>query len=445
MSEMTTNNGAVSSAKGPVRSWFNVGVMALAHFMSDYYTAFLPVLLPLIATRYDISYSQSAAIYMVFSVAMNFVQPPIGIVADKRNLNYLMPLSVLTGGIFASAITLSPNLFILLCIVLLCGICSSGFHPVSASILTRVLPLKSKGFATSIYIAGGNLGFAIAPVIVAAFIEQFSESSLIVMALPAIITTVLIYIRHLQAANPELLARQAAAKARKLNPQAAAPVAEEESILKLIASKQFIVLNSAIALRSWTYCSLVVFIPLLFSAKGFSAMEGATCLVIMLIGAVVGGLVGGALTDRFGPKKVTLGSFTIALIATVVFTMRCDMSAISLISVFISGAGVYGSTPNAIVWAQRLMPHNAAFAASMMLGFTFGAGYVESVITGFFGDLIGLQQSLIYTSAITMFLALVLIAILKEPPKEPLQTHVEKAKAELQEEAQQQQQQQQQQ
>ena len=421
MSEMTTNNGAVSSAKGPVRSWFNVGVMALAHFMSDYYTAFLPVLLPLIATRYDISYSQSAAIYMVFSVAMNFVQPPIGIVADKRNLNYLMPLSVLTGGIFASAITLSPNLFILLCIVLLCGICSSGFHPVSASILTRVLPLKSKGFATSIYIAGGNLGFAIAPVIVAAFVEQFSESSLIVMALPAIITTVLIYIRHLQAANPELLARQAAAKARKLNPQAAAaaPAAEEESILKLIASKQFIVLNSAIALRSWTYCSLVVFIPLLFSAKGFSPMEGATCLVIMLIGAVVGGLVGGALTDRFGPKKVTLGSFTIALIATVIFTMRCDMSAISLISVFISGAGVYGSTPNAIVWAQRLMPHNAAFAASMMLGFTFGAGYVESVVTGFLGDLIGLQQSLIYTSAITMFLALVLIAILKEPPKEP--------------------------
>ena len=181
MSEVAT----AIAVRTPTRSWFNVGVMALAHFMSDYYTAFLPVLLPILATRYDISYTQSAAIYMVFSVAMNFVQPPIGILADKRNLNYLMPLSVLTGGIFASAVILSPSLYILLGVVLLCGICSSGFHPVSASILTTVLPPKSKGFGTSIYIAGGNLGFALAPIIVAAVIEHFGESSLIAMALPA--------------------------------------------------------------------------------------------------------------------------------------------------------------------------------------------------------------------------------------------------------------------
>lgn len=414
MSEVAT----AVAVRTPTRSWFNVGVMALAHFMSDYYTAFLPVLLPILATRYDISYTQSAAIYMVFSVAMNFVQPPIGILADKRNLNYLLPLSVLTGGIFASAVILSPSLYILLGVVLLCGICSSGFHPVSASILTTVLPPKSKGFGTSIYIAGGNLGFALAPIIVAAFIEHFGESSLVAMALPAIITTALIYIRHLQAPAP-----------RKFKTEDSS--GREVKLSSLICTKQFLVLNTSIALRSWTYCSLVTFIPLLFAAKGFSGMEGATSLVVMLFGAVAGGLVGGALTDKFGPKKVTIGSFILALISGLIFLSYADLSPISLVALFICGAGVYGSTPNAIVWAQRLMPNNAAFAASMMLGFTFGAGYVESVLTGMLGDLIGLQQALFYCTAVTMTLATVLLLLLKEPPKVDLSEHVEQAKSEL--------------
>lgn len=447
MSEITTNTSSTPHTpdrhlgKLPVRSWFNVGVMALAHFMSDYYTAFLPVLLPIIAHRYGISYSESAAIYMIFSVAMNFVQPPIGLMADSRNLNYLMPLSVLTGGIFASVILLCPNLFILMLMVLLCGFCSSGFHPVSASILTRVLPLKSQGFATSIYIAGGNLGFAIAPVVVAGFIEQFGENFFVLMAVPAILTTVLVYIRHLQAPSPDLLARAAAKTAKaanqKQNSNARDKSSDNElalgeiSLGKLIRSKQFVALNSAIAFRSWTYCSLVVFIPLLFNEKGYSSMEGATCLVILLVGAVAGGLAGGALTDIFGPKKVTIMSFIIALFTGIGFIYYCDMSFISLACLFLCGAGVYGSTPNAIVWAQRLMPNNAAFAASMMLGFTFGVGYIESVFTGILGDVIGLQEALGYSMAVTMILAIVLIMSIKEPPKENISVHATAATQEF--------------
>lgn len=38
--------------KEPVRSWFNVSLMSVSHFMSDFYTAFLPVLLPILAARY---------------------------------------------------------------------------------------------------------------------------------------------------------------------------------------------------------------------------------------------------------------------------------------------------------------------------------------------------------------------------------------------------------
>lgn len=387
--------------KHPTRNWFNVCIMGLSHFMSDYYTAFLPVLLPILAVRFEISYAQAAAIFLVFSVAMNFAQPPIGLIADRRNLNYLLPISIFTGSLFACIVLLSPNIFVLMAIVLLCGVCSSGFHPVSAGILTRVIPQGRKGLGTSIYIAGGNIGFAIAPIIVAAYIEIVGENYLVLMIIPAIITTSLIVVRNLHCPNADTVSNT-----------------KTFNIREVIKSKQFIVLNSSIGLRSWVYCALIVFIPFIYHDKGYTSIEGASTLVILLLGCVAGGLICGAFTDKLGPKLVTITSYVVALISFIIFINHADISYISLISLFICGASLYGSTPSAIIWAQRIMPSNAAFAASMMLGFSFGAGYVLSLITGYFADIISLETSLLYSGVVAIILAFITILLIKEPSAE---------------------------
>lgn len=389
-----SNHGDV---KKPTRSWLNVGIMGLSHFMSDYYTGFLPVLLPILALRFDISYAQAAAIFLVFSVAMNLVQPPIGLLADRRNLNYLLPLSIFTSAVFTCIIMLSPNLIVLMVIVLLCGFCSSGFHPISAGVLTKVIPDGHKGLGTSIYIAGGNIGFAIAPLVVAAYIDVVGQDYLVLMAIPAIITTVLILARNLHRPNYDLKSK-----------------VSDFKISEIITSKQFVVLNTSIALRSWVYCALIVFIPFIYKDNGYSSIDGASTLVCLLLGCVAGGLICGSLTDKFGSKKITVASYIVAIISLVIFINKPDLSFVALASLFVCGASLYGSTPSAIVWAQRLLPRNAAFAASMMLGFTFGAGYVLSLITGFLGDHIGLEAALLYTGVIALVGALVTILMIKE-------------------------------
>ena len=75
---------------------------------------------------------------------------------------------------------------------------------------------------------------------------------------------------------------------------------------------------------------------------------------------------------------------------------------------------LYGATPPAIVWAQKLLPHADSFATSMMLGFTFGIGYALSVFVGWLGDYIGLQNSLVIWIFSTMILATVVILRVKE-------------------------------
>lgn len=385
----------------PSASWSNVSIMSLSHFTSDFFCNVLPIMLPILAARYGISYSQSAALFMVFSVSTNFLQPPIGIWADKRPVNYLMPLSILTGAFFASIVGWSPNIYVLIFIILLSGICSSAFHPISAGIVHDISPKRHQTFATSIYIAGGNLGFAIAPLIIAAFIEQFTDKNLPFLFLFALIVTLMIYKQRLFVTPPR-------------NESSSEPQINLKSIIK---SKQFIFLNTSIALRSWCYCALVVFLPLLLTAHGYSTVESGLALMCLLVGTVFGGLATGGLSDKYGLRTLIVSTYVLTIASLGFFLWRLDISFISMVALFLAGAGMYGSTPAAIVWAQRLLPRNAAFAASMMLGFTFGMGYVESVITGFVGDLFGLRVGLIATIFPALVLAIIIILALKEPPK----------------------------
>ena len=385
----------------PSASWSNVSIMSLSHFTSDFFCNVLPIMLPILAARYGISYSQSAALFMVFSVSTNFLQPPIGIWADKRPVNYLMPLSILTGAFFASIVGWSPNIYVLIFIILLSGICSSAFHPISAGIVHDISPKRHQTFATSIYIAGGNLGFAIAPLIIAAFIEQFTDKNLPFLFLFALIVTLMVYKQRLFVTPPR-------------NENSSEPQINLKSIIK---SKQFIFLNTSIALRSWCYCALVVFLPLLLTAHGYSTVESGLALMCLLVGTVFGGLATGGLSDKYGLRTLIVSTYVLTIAALGFFLWRLDISFISMVALFLAGAGMYGSTPAAIVWAQRLLPRNAAFAASMMLGFTFGMGYVESVITGFVGDLFGLRIGLIATIFPALVLAIIIILALKEPPK----------------------------
>ena len=393
---------ATATAIGlPSASWSNVSIMSLSHFTSDFFCNVLPIMLPILAARYGISYSQSAALFMVFSVSTNFLQPPIGIWADKKPVNYLMPLSILTGAFFASIVGWSPNIYVLIFIILLSGICSSAFHPISAGIVHDISPKRHQTFATSIYIAGGNLGFAIAPLIIAAFIEQFTDKNLPFLFLFALIVTLMVYKQRLFVTPPR-------------NENSSEPQINLKSIIK---SKQFIFLNTSIALRSWCYCALVVFLPLLLTAHGYSTVESGLALMCLLVGTVFGGLATGGLSDKYGLRTLIVSTYVLTIAALGFFLWRLDISFISMVALFLAGAGMYGSTPAAIVWAQRLLPRNAAFAASMMLGFTFGMGYVESVITGFVGDLFGLRVGMIATIFPALVLAIIIILALKEPPK----------------------------
>lgn len=382
------------------QSWAHVFALCFGHFNADFYANVLTVMLPVLALRFGFSYAESAALFMVFQIASNFMQPPIGLFADRKNLNALMPLSIVTTAIFTCLITSASSVFVLVVIVFLAGLCLSAFHPVAALIVAKTSPKKHIGFATSLFIAGGNIGCAISPVLVALFVEYFTEKYFLVLTIPAFICLFFILRQGLHF------------NFKKESKDLVLP-----SLKDFITNKSLVLLNIAVGLRSWVYCGFVVFIPLLLTDEGYTQLEMANALLVFLLGSVVGGLIVGGLSDKFKLKNIILCTFILTLIATLVFLFNVGLSFISLIALFVIGGAAYGSTPSSIVWAQRLFPQSAAFAASLMLGLTFGVGNLEAIITGYLGDFIGLRDALLWTFVPASLLSIVIMILLKEPEK----------------------------
>ncbi|MBO5566904.1 MAG: MFS transporter [Succinivibrio sp.] len=381
----------------PKISKFNVSLMGCGHFCSDFYTNLLPIMLPLLAEKFQLSYSECGALFMIFSVSMNFIQPPVGVFADKHNVNYLMPLSIITGATLACSVGICSNFYLLLLIVLLSGICSSGFHPIAGGVIPLISTPKHQVMATSIFIAGGNLGFAVAPLITAYFLKQFGIDNLLYLAIPAFIVTIFMMQRNLHIK---------------------APVSKNThipDIKEMLTNKPLVWFSLSIGFRSWCYCSLLIYLPLLLNSRGVDSIHGATALMVLLLGTVFGGLATGGMATRFGLKRVILISYIVTFVSACVFIYNPSLSVISYTALFMTGAGMYGSTPVAIVWAQRLLYKSAALATSIMLGFTFGLGYIASLITGVAGDFLGLQIGIAVTILPATVIAAIILLMLKEP------------------------------
>ena len=165
---------------------------------------------------------------------------------------------------------------------------------------------------------------------------------------------------------------------------------------------------------------MVAYLPLFLNEKGYSSTESAQALFAMLFGTAFGGMAIGGLSTRLGLKKLILLTYVVTIGAVSGFLYLGDLSVLSYVLLFITGAGLYGSTPAAIVWSQRSLSKSAAFATSMMLGFTFGIGYIVSVATGIIADFVGLHTALWVTLVPALVLAIIILLPLKEPKPKSL-------------------------
>ena len=380
------------------KSYLQVILLAMGHFFNDFYCNFLPILLPILIPKLGLSLTLSGALVTVMSLSANVLQPVFGYFMDKYNFNKIMPLIIPFGAVFICLTNWASNFIILAVLIGLSGLAVSTFHPMGAGLVSKVAPDGKISTCISIFVAGGSFGFALAPILLVYFMQMYSLDYLPILIIPAIILGVLMYSSGLS-------------KARFVNEQVAKNM--HFNLAQILQNKPLMLLNISMGLRAWLFTALVTFLPLWAIEKGCDNTLSGWILTIYLCGSVIGGLIGGALNDKIGYKKVILWALIFTLIPTMYFLFAQQIDILMYIALFVGGGLVMAANPGAIVWGQDLLPDNPGMASGMMLGLSFGLGGFGTMLTGSLAESYGLTMALALT-AILLVISIVLVYLTPE-------------------------------
>ena len=109
-----------------------------------------------------------------FSYAWARCLPAVG---PLRPVDAWPTLYILTWSLFTALIGVAEGVVMLLAMRLGCGLGQAGAYPAAGSLLSKWVPLASRGIASSLVVLGGRLGAVIAPFLTGMLIVSFTPLS----------------------------------------------------------------------------------------------------------------------------------------------------------------------------------------------------------------------------------------------------------------------------
>lgn len=348
-------------------------LIVLGHAGVDTCVNILPVVLPLLRDRFTLSYAQVGLAAALLAISSSMIQPLFGWISDRWGIQWFIPAGIVWTGVLMGTLGLVPSYWALLAVLALTGAGTAAFHPV-ASMAAAYASGTKRGLGMSFFSAGGNVGFALGPILGTWILTRFSLRGTVLLMFLGILTAALIH-----GYRREIEVPVAGARTRRTPQAAPIPWAKLTGLCGLIA------------LRSWGYSGLMVFTPLLLIQQGLSlALAGQVLFVFLFFGAL-GGLLGGHLSDRLGRQQVIAASLLSfpSLMAAALWVqgpMRWVLLAVA-------GMALLASFSVTVVFAQELLPQHIGLASGLTLGLAFGAGGLGAGVSGLMADLIGLRAS----------------------------------------------------
>jgi MFS family permease len=161
MSNRETVDGATRA--GDLRTMSLVG---LAHGTSHFFHMLLPPLFPIFSADFGLSYAELGLLVTLFFAISGVGQALAGFLVDRVGAR---PVLFVALGCFIAAATsaaLAQGYAGLLLAAALAGLGNSPFHPVDFTILNLRVTQSRLGHAFAVHGVSGNLGWAVAPLVV---------------------------------------------------------------------------------------------------------------------------------------------------------------------------------------------------------------------------------------------------------------------------------------
>ncbi|HEV8354508.1 MAG TPA: MFS transporter [bacterium] len=371
-----------------------------AHFLNDLHYAFLAPLLPLVVVKFNLSLTLAGLLATILNSSSALSQPVFGAFADQMQRRIFVVLGPTLTIVAMALVGLVPSYEALIVVLLIAGTGTSSFHPQAASTAGYASGPR-KGTGLSLFVAGGEFGFALGPLWIALVVSTLGLRATWVAALPGLAACAVLW--------------------TQVRSQPTAHAARERSLRQDLRGviRPLGLLWLLVALRNIIILSFITFLPLLLRERGGTLLAGGAAVFFFGGVGAIGGLLGGALSDRLGRRAVLVLSMAIGTPLLYAFLHLRGPWGFVLLA--LGGVSYYLTAAVTIVMAQQIMPHRASVASSIVMGLAWGSGGLALTGVGALADAVSLQTALTYVLALVVP-ALLVVAVLPSVATEPTGT-----------------------
>ncbi|MEV5013552.1 MFS transporter [Streptomyces sp. NPDC053782] len=358
---------------GGVRNKTSILLLAVGHACVDIYQGAVAALIPFFVAERDYTYAVASGIVLAASLLSSVAQPLFGVLTDRWAMPWLLPVSTLLGGVGIALSGLSGSYGLTLFFVAVSGIGVAAYHPEAARVARKAG--QGSHSAMSWFSLGGNIGFALAPLMVSAAVGHGSLHRTPVLVLPALAGAALCV------PVLRMLARPRTGAAGTQVPPGADDVAS------------FVRLSLAVVFRSVVFTGLSTFVSLHAQLRmQGSTTAGTAALFLLFLGGAAGSVLGGFLANRYNRVRVCRWSYLLS-IAAVTGVIHTPGPAMFLF-VALTSAGLYVPFSLQVTLGQDYLPSRIGTASGITLGLTVSIGGLVSPLLGHLADTTTLRTAL---------------------------------------------------
>ncbi|WP_211871511.1 MFS transporter [Neoroseomonas terrae] len=273
-----------------------ITLIGTGHFLSHFYMLTLPPLFFFWRDEFHVSFAELGLAVALMSGTTALLQTPVGFWVDRHGARPFLVGGTLLMALSVSAMAFAPGIWAIWLLAVLSGIGNSVIHPADYAILAGSIDKTRMGRAFALHTFTGNLGFALAPPVIALLAAamgwRMALLSVGLLGIPVVVAILL--------------------QSRILKEQPKKPVVEGgPSGRELLLSRPILLFFAFFLLSSMAGSGIQAWvITVLGKLWGTPVAVGSMVLTGYMIGATGGTLVGGWVADT---SKRNLIGFVVVL------------------------------------------------------------------------------------------------------------------------------------
>ncbi|MBW3612764.1 MAG: MFS transporter [Chloroflexi bacterium] len=385
------------------RAGLALALISTAHAVIHAQSALLPLIYPIVIVEFGLNARDIGTFIAITTFVGGTMQLVHGVLT-----RYVPRPRLLAGGqlLFGTSLVvagLSQSIGHLLASISMARIGSSPQHPVGNALLSDLYPPQRRGFAISAHIAGGNVGTVLVPFVGGALLLALGwQMTLALFGIPALVMGVLIAV---------LVREDHAAYRRRARESGSVRAHAREVVGR--RDLRLILLASLVAAGGRGLDILAPFMVLYLSGPlGLDRETVAVLYALLLIGAVVGPLLAGILSDRFGRRRTLVTYYALSAVGILAF-LAAGANVLLLVPLLLPfGTAVFSESPVLQAYlADRAAGPMRDVAFAIYFTFAFGIGAFWAFAIGSIVEAFGYPVAFIVMAASYVAAALLLLAV----------------------------------